>query len=254
MRWEKRKGNIGMEFVNSQGMRLVKVEAGSFRMGGGDLKENPDALPVHEVEITEDYYISKEPVTLEQFKLFRREILGTEDVCDLDVWMGYLQGVSWTEARQYTCWLSKKEGRDYSLPTEAQWEYAARQSRKLFLDRMCDPHMREWCYDYYEPYGEAEQKDPAGPAQGMLRCVRGGFLDRPERYNAYPGAPWYRCALPPGLLPPEGRPGQSFRQASHRLPCGLRTGPGACGYAPALLPERWGQTTHGGLPLCCTTL
>ncbi len=225
MRWEKRKGNIGMEFVNSQGMRLVKVEAGSFRMGGGDLKENPDALPVHEVEITKDYYISKEPVTLEQFKLFRREILGTEDVCDLDVWMGYLQGVSWTEARQYTCWLSKKEGRDYYLPTEAQWEYAARQSRKLFLDRMCDPHMREWCYDYYEPYGEAEQKDPAGPAQGMLRCVRGGFLDRPERYNAYPGDPWYRCALPPDYCHLKEDQANPFG----RHPIGFRV---VCGPAP----------------------
>lgn len=42
-----------MEFVNSQGMAFVKVTAGTFRMGGGDPKDNPDALPVHEVEITD---------------------------------------------------------------------------------------------------------------------------------------------------------------------------------------------------------
>lgn len=186
-----------MEFVNSQGMAFVKITAGAFRMGGGDPKDNPDALPVHDVEITADYYIAREPVTLEQFKVFRKECLGTEDVSDLDQWMGYLQSVSYNEAESYTKWLSEKEGRRYFLPTEAQWEYAARHSGELSIDRMCDPHIREWCYDFYAPYGEEKEKDPAGPAEGMLRCVRGGFLDRPDRYNQYPTDPWYRCALPP---------------------------------------------------------
>lgn len=214
-----------MEFTNSQGMRLVKVEAGTFRMGGGDPKENPDALPVHEVEITRDYYIAAEPVTMEQFRAFRRDSQGTADVDDLDTWMGYVQGVSWTEAAGYAAWLSKKEGQAYFLPTEAQWEYAARHSRELVLDRMCDPRIREWCYDYYAPYGEGKAQDPAGPAEGMLRCVRGGFLDRPERYNAYPTDPWYRCALPPDYCHQREDRTNPFG----RHPVGFRV---ACGPAP----------------------
>lgn len=183
------------DFQNSQGMRMLKMEAGTFKMGGGNLDFTPLSLPVHEVTLTRHFYISQEPVTVKQFAAYEREAFGTER--SHQEYRGYLLGVSYEEASSYTDWLTKKEGRPYHLPTEAQWEYAARLSSRLPIDRMCDSHIREWCFDWYSPYDDRPAEDPAGAADGMFRCVRGGYLDNPARLNDYPLDVWYRCAMPP---------------------------------------------------------
>lgn len=183
-------------FRNGQGMTMWKVTAGSFLMGGGNEIYNPDALPVHQVSITEDYYIAGEPVTVEQFLIFTNEKYGKSVV--YEQYQGYILGVSYEDATEYVEWLSGKEGKSYYLPTEAQWEYAARQSNTIPIDRMCDTHIREWCYDWFARYTDKTVENPAGPVNGSLRCVKGGYLDNPNKYNCFPLEPYFRAALPAG--------------------------------------------------------
>ena len=106
-------------------------------------------------------------------------------------------GASWYEAELFCAWLSAKTGLAYRLPTEAEWEYCARNSRKFGIDRMCDLNLREWCFDWYDQYSADAQTDPAGPDSGMFKVVRGGFLDNPSRFNAYYLEVWARASLPP---------------------------------------------------------
>lgn len=186
---------VGENYVNSVGMKLIAVEAGSFKMGGGDWDQRPDALPVHRVSLTEPFYIGEEPVRVEVFRQFYREKYDKEP--DISSYRGYVQGVSWYEAAAFCEWLGEREGVSCHLPTEAQWEYAARNARRLGIDRMCDMFLREWCFDWYEEYTELEAEDPGGAASGLFKAVRGGYLDNPARYNEFHQEPWARGSLPP---------------------------------------------------------
>ena len=182
-------------FVNSLGMRMIYVASAEFKMGGGDWEKCPDGLPVHPVKLTKPFWMADVPVTSELFEQFWAENHG--DNPDVDSYRSYVLGVSYYEAAEFCNWLSGKEGIQYRLPTEAEWEYCARNSRRLDIDRMCDSHIREWCMDWYLPYEDGEAVDPAGPASGSYKCVRGGYLDNPARYNEQPLELWMRCAMPP---------------------------------------------------------
>ena len=173
----------------------VRVEAGSFKMGGGDWKDRPDGLPVHTVTISKDFQIAREPVKYELFARFYQEEYGQDP--DVESYLGYVIGVSWYEAERFCAWLSVTTGLPYRLPTEAEWEYCARNSRRLGIDRMCDMHLREWCFDWYDSYSTEDQVDPAGPDSGMFKVVRGGFLDNPAKFNTYHLEVWARASLPP---------------------------------------------------------
>lgn len=182
-------------YLNGQNMKMIKVSGGTFMMGG-ESDGNTEALPRHLVTLSSDFYISETPVTLEQFRKFEEEQYGR--TVRRESYRGYVIGVSYEEAEAYLKWLSKKEGKVYRLPTEAEWEFTARQTGMIPVDRMCDPGFREWCYDWYAPYSDRPVIDPAGPVDGMFRCVRGGYLDNPERYNCFPTNPFFRGSLPPG--------------------------------------------------------
>ncbi len=117
--------STGNNFTNSIGMELVKVNAGTFSMGSahGDFDESP----VHNVTISKPFYLGATEVTNKQYEAFdpgHRALRGR---------LGYSTDdneavvfVSWEEAAAFCKWLSRKEGRPYRLPTEAQWEYACR--------------------------------------------------------------------------------------------------------------------------------
>ncbi|MGH7811763.1 MAG: formylglycine-generating enzyme family protein, partial [Candidatus Binatia bacterium] len=146
-------------------------------------------------------------------------------------------GVTWDEAVLYCDWLSKRFGRSFRLPTEAQWEKAARGGRegalypwgdeppgeKLFLG--CDPvtggpapvganepngfglfdmseGVHEWCSDYYDYnyYGYSPEQNPAGAASGTRRSSRGGSWRHKIKFS--------RCAARSSLPP-------SFRYADY---------------------------------------
>ena len=111
---------------NSIGMKFVEIPAGSFLMGrktGGDWDERP----VHKVKITRPFLMAVTEVTNKQYEQFDPEHkklrgkLGFSKADDEAVVL-----VSWHNAVAFCRWLSKKEGKEYRLPTEAEWEYACR--------------------------------------------------------------------------------------------------------------------------------
>ncbi|MGA2771835.1 MAG: SUMF1/EgtB/PvdO family nonheme iron enzyme [Bryobacteraceae bacterium] len=193
--------------VNSIGMEMVRIEPGSFQMGvdsvplpkellkgpPGVIFDRPsdagdyDEAPVHEVVIASPYWMSVTEVTVEQYRQFRPDYRGNPHYAP------YASGVSWNDAVAFTKWLTQKEGKPYRLPTEAEWEYAARAgTRTPFSSGLTAPApetvnawglknmhtgVAEWCLDWHGPYPGETQTDPVGPASGIAKVVRGGGLD-----------------------------------------------------------------------------
>ena len=121
--------------TNSLGMKLVRIEAGSFVMGQAgpaadyNVKAHAakfddadgDEKPAHQVTISTPLHMGVTEVTLGQFRQFKSNHAGGRGAADDAV-----TGVSWNEAVKFCEWLSQKEGKPYRLPTEAEWEYACR--------------------------------------------------------------------------------------------------------------------------------
>jgi len=182
------------EFVNSVGIKMVKIRPGSFEMGSTLGRDYWDEQPVHKVTISRAFYISETEVTARQFRQFKAEFVGTAEH------LPYAAGVSWYEAAAFCEWLSEKEGKPYRLPTEAEWEYACRAgTTSLYSSGERQPRagqanawglknmhtgVREWCHDWYGDYPADDQVDPVGPEYGIARVVRGGPLDDGEK-NKY---------------------------------------------------------------------
>jgi len=111
------------EWTNSIGMKFRLIPAGSFMMGAvpGDGEAEADEKPQHRVEITRPFHIGAYEVTQEQWQ----RVMGNNP--------SYFKGsnlpveqVSWNGAGSFCEKLSRMDGERYRLPTEAEWEYAAR--------------------------------------------------------------------------------------------------------------------------------
>lgn len=124
-RFEKKKLRPNSKtFTNSIGMKFVLIPSGDFLMGctHGDSQCDDDETPRHKVKITKAFYMTQYEVTQKQWK----KIMGNNP--------SYFKGdnlpverVSWDDAKRFINKLNKKEHRrNYRLPTEAEWEYAAR--------------------------------------------------------------------------------------------------------------------------------
>jgi uncharacterized protein (TIGR02996 family) len=115
--------------VNSVGMRLAFIPAGTFLMGSPESEagRDPDEGPQHAVTISRPFYLGVHPVTVQdRFRVLRVLPLGADGAWDYPA-----QGVSWEEAVAFCQRLSeipaeKQARRSYRLPTEAEWEYACR--------------------------------------------------------------------------------------------------------------------------------
>jgi formylglycine-generating enzyme required for sulfatase activity len=216
-------------FTNSVGMKMIGVQKGTFNMGAETLKfqlgkvtvyskDVPyyDETPVHAVSITSPFYISETEVTIEQFSRFKKEYKGSADC------KPYASGISWNEAMEFCKWLSKKEGKPYRLPTEAEWEYACRAgTQTLFWSGNALPAddtnpwgiknmhsgVAEWCYDWYGEYPEAAQTDPVGYASGLSKVIRGGAAhtteleDKSPDFHPITDAAFYRAANRASMQP-----------------------------------------------------
>jgi formylglycine-generating enzyme required for sulfatase activity len=151
-------GDIPAEktYVNSLGMRLVRIEPGSFMMGS--LDGDFDERPVHRVTISQPFWMSATEVTNAQYEAFDpshrklRGKLGWSKEDDEAVVF-----VTWHDAVRFCEWLSKKWGRPCRLPTEAEWEYACRAGTTMAYhtgDALKDP-------SFHKNVGESWFPDPA---------------------------------------------------------------------------------------------
>ncbi len=218
--------------TNSLGMRMIEIAPGTFEMGAETLvfnlgektpesKDAPfwDETPRHRVTLSKAFRISEEKVTIEEFRQFRPRYQPT------GYFDSYVTGVNWYDAVEFCQWLSRKEGKVYRLPTEAEWEYVCRAgTTNLFWSGARPPHGEdinpwglkrmesgppEWCYDWHGEYLPQAQTDPVGYDSGWGKVVRGGAVRAVQNKNPDGSttlgpdlAPvWYRCANRCSLMP-----------------------------------------------------
>lgn len=110
----------GRAVVNSLGMKFVRIPAGTFQMGS--TAGQTDERPVHEVTISESFYLSEFEVT----QAWWTAVMGHNPSRFRDPWRPVEQ-VSWTDVQRFIQKLNEREGVNlYRLPSEAEWEYATR--------------------------------------------------------------------------------------------------------------------------------
>ncbi|MFC1608007.1 SUMF1/EgtB/PvdO family nonheme iron enzyme [Candidatus Latescibacterota bacterium] len=233
----------GDESMVIQGMRMVPVPAGTFLMGSDyeDAPDNPSRgkgthkgeQPVHSVTVSA-FEMSTTEVTVAQFRAFVDATGYRTDAERMDGALIYdgrkwprkqdaswkkpyqelredlpVSCVSWDDAVEFCRWLSKKTGRNFRLPTEAEWEYACRAGSTTAYNTgsseddiaraawykpngnsklhpvagktpnawgLYDMHgnLWEWCSDWLGVYTADSQADPKGPSSGKRRVFRGG--------------------------------------------------------------------------------
>lgn len=198
-------------------MEMIGVQGGTFDMGATPEQEDEakdNEKPLHKVTLS-SYHIGKYEITKAQYDA----VMGTNQGDDEDYPMANL---TWNEAQAFCDSLSKKTGKKYALPTEAQWEYAARGGKKSKdckysgsnnIDEVAwywensaagttrhstqpvgskmpnelgiydmSGNVWEWCFDRYGKYRGDAVTNPTGPRSGTTRIVRGGGWDGVASY------------------------------------------------------------------------
>ncbi len=180
-------------------IELVRVPGGTFNMGSSNSEGYASEKPQHEVTVA-GFYIGKYQITQEQWQqVMENNPSHFKGGKNLPV-----ETVSWNDAKEFCKKLSRMAGREYRLPTEAEWEYACRAGTTGYyagdLDDIewYDKNSRskthpvgqkqpnayglhdmhgnvwEWCRDWYGAYEAGPDRDPVGPPTGEYRVLRGG--------------------------------------------------------------------------------
>jgi len=201
--------NNAQEVYNS--IEWIDIPAGEFQMGDNFNEGVSDERPVHTVYL-DSYKIARYELTFDQYDKFCDDT-GKNKPSDEGWGRGTrpVINVSWNDAKDFCDWLSEKTGRDIHLPTEAQWEKAARgtdQQRYPWGSSSpncstvnyagCGSQTKpvgshstgvspygvhdmagnvfEWCSDWYSDtyYSSSPRNNPTGPSIAESRIVRGG--------------------------------------------------------------------------------
>ena len=211
--------SISIPVKDGINIEMIKVEAGTFMMGATKEVKEPYKieLPAHEVLLTEDYYIGKYEVTQALWNVVMDSKYSTNDGDLLP--KNY---VSWNDCQEFIEKLNKITGLKFRLPTEAEWEYAARggkkskrylysgsnnvldvawydgnssikrhpvgtkQANELGIFDM-GGNVSEWCQDLWGQYQNDSQINPLGSSAGTKHVLRGGnyFFDIRICYLSY---------------------------------------------------------------------
>jgi formylglycine-generating enzyme required for sulfatase activity len=141
------------------GPEMIVLAPADFTMGNAFGMSPPDARPAHEVAL-DAFLIGAREVTFDEYDRFVRAT-GARRPEDFGRGRGEqpVVDVSWDDAVAYTRWLSRQTGKSYRLPSEAEWEYAARAgSESMYWWGYEDPDGRAVCFDCGSPF------DRRGPA------------------------------------------------------------------------------------------
>lgn len=185
---------------------MVYVLGGTFAMGSDDSVADFNESPIHNVTLS-SYYIGKYEVTQELWTAVMGSNPSNFSGTNLPV-----EKVSWNDCQDFIAKLNKLTGKTFRLPTEAEWEYAARGGQKskgykysgsyiidyvAWYDGNSDNkthavgtkapnelgiydmsgNVWEWCLDWDGSYTSDAQTDPTGAASGSYRVIRGGSWD-----------------------------------------------------------------------------
>ena len=193
--------------VNGVSFKMVKVAGGTFQMGatseqGSDASD--DEKPVHSVTLS-DYWIGETEVT----QALWQAVMGSNPSWFTGDSQLPVENVSWNDCQTFIQTLNELTGQSFRLPTEAEWEFAARggistlgykyassntvgdvawykdnSSSKTHPVATKSPNelglydmsgnVWEWCQDWYGSYSSSAQTDPVGPSSGSSRVPRGG--------------------------------------------------------------------------------
>jgi formylglycine-generating enzyme required for sulfatase activity len=201
------------EHKNFSGINFIKIEPGCFQMGLDQTIEKIQAsskaeMPSHKVCITKPFYLGETEVTQKQW-----QELMDKNPSKFKGHFKPVEKVSWEDTQEFIKRLNAKEGGNlYRLPSEAEWEYAARAGSTTLYSHgdstsslgdyawfgnkgyggdthevaqkkandwgLYDMHgnVWEWVQDWYDPgyYSNSPDKDPGGSSTGQYRVYRGG--------------------------------------------------------------------------------
>ncbi len=222
---------VATERTSSLDPRMVQIPEGWFLMGSDAGQENE--RPVHRVWV-DAFELAACQVTNADYARFlaatgHRKPLHWDDPMFSDPQQPVV-APSWFDAAAYCAWLTEATGRPYRLPTEAEWERAARggMEQKLYpwgdapLESLANyssrwrlapepvgraeqnafglfdigANVHEWCADWFSPdyYSNSPERNPSGPGEGARRSSRGGSWRHATKVS--------RCAAR-SSIPPE---------------------------------------------------